>query len=281
MEPIRQLLDFRVTGAQPVVITVCMRRRHSVHCKHAPYTLQAMTEEDSAPPPVRRRRGLTREEIVERALQIGDREGLDAVSVRRIASELGVTSMALYRHVKDKNDLFAAMLDAVMSDVDLTAGIVSTMPWQDQVRRLLRNGAELLTARPVILPLQIAYEGPLTPTLVRPLESSLSILLDAGFSPEDAVSLARTSTILLAGLLVLTGPGPGAVPEGELEVLRRRSELMLLELPDDRYPVMRRHARLFAQTFVSQGDAWLNQAIDLIVAGLEGKLRASRGDKQS
>jgi AcrR family transcriptional regulator len=239
-----------------------------------------MTEEDSAPPPVGRRRGLTREEIVERALQIGDREGLDAVSVRRIASELGVTSMALYRHVKDKNDLFSAMLDAVMADVDLTAGIVPTMTWQDQVRRLARNGAELLTARPVILSLQIAYAGPLTPTLVRPLEGLLSILLDAGFSPEDAVALARTTTILLAGLLVLSGPGPGDMPEGELEVARRRSELMLLELPDDTYPVMRRHARLLAETFISMGDGWLNQTIDLIVAGLEAKLRASRGDQR-
>lgn len=240
-----------------------------------------MTNETPAPPPVRHRRGLTREEIVERALEIGDREGLDAVSVRRIASELGVTSMALYRHVKDKNDLFSAMLDAVMADVDLTTGIAPTMPWQEQVRRLLRNGADLLTARPVILPLQIAYEGPLTPTLVSPLESSLSILLDAGFSPEDAVSLARTITLLLAGLLLLSGPGPGAsIPEAEMEVMRRRSELMLLELPEEHYPVMRRHARLFAETFVSLGDRWVNQTIDLLVAGLEAKLRASRGDQR-
>jgi AcrR family transcriptional regulator len=236
-----------------------------------------MTDGTSAPPPVRHRRGLTREKVVERALEIGDREGLDAVSVRRVASELGVTSMALYRHVKDKNDLFSAMLNAVMANVDLTAGIAPTMPWQDQVRRLLRNAAEVLTARPVILPLQIAYQGPLTPPIASPLESSVSILLDAGFSPEDAVSLARTITLLLAGLLLLSGQGPGvSMPEAELDVLRRRGELMLLELPEERYPVVRRHARLFAETFISQGHAWLNQTIDLLVAGLEAKLRASR-----
>lgn len=225
-------------------------------------------------------RGLTRGQIVERALEIGDREGLDAVSVRRLASELGVTSMALYRHVKDKNDLVSAMLDAVMADVDLTVGVLPTMPWQDKVRRLLRNAAEAHTARPVILPLQIAYQGPLTPTIVRPIEDMLSILLEAGFRPEDAVSLARTTTLLLAGLLLLSGQGADtAMPEPELEMLRRRGELMLLELPEDRYPAMRRHARLLAETFVSQGDAWLNQTIDLLVAGLEAKLRASRGDQ--
>jgi hypothetical protein len=169
------------------------------------------------------------------------------------------------------------MLNAVMANVDLTAGIAPTMPWQDQVRRLLRNAAEVLTARPVILPLQIAYQGPLTPPIASPLESSVSILLDAGFSPEDAVSLARTITLLLAGLLLLSGQGPGvSMPEAELDVLRRRGELMLLELPEERYPVVRRHARLFAETFISQGHAWLNQTIDLLVAGLEAKLRASR-----
>ncbi len=238
-----------------------------------------MTDASGHPRPARRRRGLTREEIVERALEIGDREGLDAVSVRRVASELGVTSMALYRHVKDKNDLLSAMLDAVMADFDLGAGIVTSMPWQDQVRRLLRNGAEALTARPVTLHLQIAYQGPLTGTLVSPLERSLSILLDAGFSPEDAVSLARTTTLLMAGLILLSGPDPGPwAPEAELEVMRRRSELMLLELPEDRYPVMRRYARLFAETFITQGNVWLEQAIDLLVAGLEAKLQAGRRD---
>lgn len=239
-----------------------------------------MTDEPSARPPAGQRRRLTREEIVERALEIGDREGLDAVSLRRIASELGVTSMALYRHVKDKNDLVSAMLEAAMADVDLTAGILPAMAWQDQVRRLLRNAAQAFAARPVILPLQIAYEGPLTPTIVRPLEGMLGILLEAGFSPADAVSLARTVMLLLAGLLLLAGPAPGDwIPEAELEVVRRRSELMLLELPEEHYPVMRRHARLFAATFISLGDGWVNQAIDVLVAGLEAKLRAGRGDQ--
>jgi TetR/AcrR family tetracycline transcriptional repressor len=237
-----------------------------------------MTDEASPPPRARRqRRGLTRGQIVERALEIGDREGLDAVSVRRLASELGVTSMALYRHVKDKNDLFSAMLEAVSADVDLTVGIVGTMTWQDRVRRLLRNAAEALSARPVILPLQIAYQGPLTPTVVRPLEGLLNILLEAGFSAEDAVSLSRTVMLLLAGLLLLAGPDLGDwMPSEELEVVRRRSELMLLDLSKDEYPVIRQHARLFAEVFVSPGTGWLDQTIDLLVAGLEAKLGAAR-----
>ena len=55
------------------------------------------------------------------------------------------------------------MLEAVIADIDPTAGIRPTMPWQQQVRRALQNSVDLLTARPVALPLQIAYQGPLTP----------------------------------------------------------------------------------------------------------------------
>ena len=104
-------------------------------------------------PSTKGRRGLTRDAIVQRALEIGDEDGLEAVTVRRLASDLGVTPMALYRHVRDKNDLHNAMLDAVIAGVDLTAGIRPTMPWQQQVRRGLQNAVDVLTARPVTLPL--------------------------------------------------------------------------------------------------------------------------------
>jgi TetR/AcrR family transcriptional regulator, tetracycline repressor protein len=219
------------------------------------------------------RRGLTREAIVERALEIGDQEGLEAVSLRRIASDLGVTPMALYRHVRDKNDLLNAMLEAVMAGVDLTAGIEPSMPWQQQVRRGLQNAVDFLTARPVTLPLQIAYQGPLTPSIARPLEASLDILLRAGFEDRDAVALARMLPIVLAGLLLLYQAGP-ALPTGpdERDKLRRMAELMVLDLPADEFPLLRRHARLIGQTLVPDTDRWLRQAIDLIVAGLEATL---------
>jgi TetR/AcrR family tetracycline transcriptional repressor len=220
------------------------------------------------------RRGLTRDAIVQRALQIGDEEGLEAVSVRRVASDLGVTSMALYRHVRDKNDLYEAMLDAVIADFDLTAGIKPTMPWQQQARRALQNAVDLLTARPVTLPLQIAYQGPLTPNLARSLEASLGILLRAGFRPRDAIGLARMLPIVLAGLLLLLHGERRDAPAGreERDRLRRQVELQLLDLPADAFPMMRRHARLIGETFFPDTDRWLRQAIDIIVAGLEATL---------
>jgi TetR/AcrR family transcriptional regulator, tetracycline repressor protein len=227
------------------------------------------------------RRGLTREAIVQRALEIGDREGLDAVSVRRVASELGVTPMALYRHVRDKNDLYNAMLEAVIADFDVTAGITPAMTWQEQGRRALQNTIDLLTARPVTLPLQIAYQGPVTPSIARTLEGSLAILLRAGFRPRDAVSLARMVPIVLAGLLLLYRAGAGSMSPEECERFRRMGELQLLDLPAAEFPLIREHARLIAETFVPDTDRWLSQAVDLLVAGLEATLERREQDAGS
>jgi AcrR family transcriptional regulator len=225
------------------------------------------------------RRGLTREAIVRRALEIGDEEGLEAVSVRRVASELGVTPMALYRHVRDKNDLYNAMLDAVIADFDANAGITPSMSWQEQARRGLMNAVELLTARPVTLPLQIAYQGPLTPNIARSLEASLGILLRAGFPPPDAVSLARMIPVVLAGLLLLYRAGPvDSIGEEERERFRRMGELQVLDLPAADFPLLRRHARLIGESVFPDTDLWLHRAIDLIVAGLEATLERRMKD---
>ena len=233
----------------------------------------ARSSRSSSTPSTSGRRGLTRDAIVQRALEIGDEEGLEAVSLRRVASDIGVTPMALYRHVRDKNDLLNAMLEAVIAGVDLTAGIRPTMPWQQQIRQGLQNAVDLLTARPVTLPLQIAYQGPLTPGIARSLEASLAILLQAGFRPRDAVALARMLPVVLAGLLLLYREGPdGSTSQEERDQLLRQAELQVLDLPANTFPMMRHHARLIAETVFPDTDRWLRQAIDLIVAGLEATL---------
>src|SRR5215468_7517943 len=96
---------------------------------------------------------LSRAVVVARALEIGTAEGLEAVSLRRVAQELGVTPMALYRHVRDKQDLVNAMTEAVLEDLDIMAGIRPSMRWTEQMRRGLMNLRDQMVARPVALPL--------------------------------------------------------------------------------------------------------------------------------
>src|SRR5262249_6313235 len=158
-----------------------------------------------------KRRGLTRQLIVERALQIGDADGLEAVSVRRLASELDVTPMALYRHVKDKQDLINAMYEAVVDGFDLKAGIRPLMKWTSQLRRSLM----MFSARhdrPVPMTLAIAYSGTGSPSIWRLYDDGLAILLQAGFTRREAVVLNRILTTFVAGYIMLfrQAPSPDA-----------------------------------------------------------------------
>jgi len=226
-----------------------------------------------------KQRGLTRADIVRRALNIGEAEGLDAVSLRRLASELGVTPMALYRHVRDKQDLINAMAELVMEGVDLTVGFRASMSWTDRVRRALMNFRDQMEERPLALQLQIAYGGDNVAAFWRPIEDVLGILLSAGFKPRDAARLIRILSNLFAGYLLLVRPaGPNARPPANIDrdLLRRRFELALLSLDRDQFPNTAATAGGLADVWGSDPDRWWPDTVDLLVFGLEAMLRKGR-----
>jgi len=228
-------------------------------------------------------RGLTRAAIVMRAVKIGETEGLDAVSLRRLASEFGVTPMALYRHVRDKQDLINAMAELAMEGLDLTVGFRASMRWTDQVRRALLNFRDQMEERPLALQLQIAYGGDNISAFWRPIEDVLGILLSAGFKPRDAATLIRIVSNLLAGYLLLVRPtGPNAHQLGNIdrELLRKRFELGLLSLHRDQFPNTVATARGLADVWASDPDRWWPDTVDLLVFGLEAMLRRGRKGRQ-
>ena len=147
-----------------------------------------------------------------RALEIGTAEGLEAVSLRRLAQELGVTPMALYRHVRDKQDLINAMTEAVLEGIDATVGFRPEMTWTERMRLAIDNYKEQIDARPLALPLSIAYTGEGPPSFWKVLEDLLAILLDAGFGRREAIVLIRMISNLLAGYLLLLQQGAPRTP---------------------------------------------------------------------
>jgi AcrR family transcriptional regulator len=224
-------------------------------------------------------RGLTRDAIVRRALKIGETEGLDAVSLRRLASEFGVTPMALYRHVRDKQDLINAMAELAMEGLDLTVGFRASMRWTDQVRRALLNFRDQMDERPLALQLQIAYGGDNISAFWRPIEDVLGVLLTARFKPRDAAKLIRIVSNLLAGYLLLVRPaGPNARQQANIdrELLRKRFELGLLSLHRDQFPNTVVTARELADVWASDPDRWWPDTVDLLVFGLEAMLQKGR-----
>ena len=227
------------------------------------------------------RPGLTRETVVARALEIGTAEGLEAVSLRRLAREFGVTSMALYRHVRDKQDLVNAMTEAVLEGIDPTVGFRPGMTWTERLRLGIDTYKEQLDARPLALPLSIAYTGEGTPAIWKVLEDFLAILLDAGFGRREAIVQIRMLSGLLAGYLLLLRQGaPLPADAHQLDLMRRGFALAQLSLPRDEFPNLVESAEDMAEVWLSDPDRWWRNTVDLITFGLERMLERSRDGSQ-
>lgn len=221
---------------------------------------------------------LTRRAIVERALVLGDAEGLEAVSLRRLATELGVTPMALYRHVKDKQDLVNAMYEAIVEDFDPEPDIRPREKWTNQLRRSMMK-VIALHDRPVALPLAIAYSGSGSPAIWRMYESGLGILMRAGFTRRGAVELNRMLSTLLAGYVLLYRQAPRPVSD-ELVLARKRFELELLSLPRAEYPNMVASARELADAQFSNPEQTLKGIVDFMIGGVAAMLEKRRRDRR-
>lgn len=128
---------------------------------------------------------LTREQIVSAAINIVDRDGLNALSMRKLATELGVGTMSLYYHVPDKSALYDLILDAGMQEVDLSADD-PTQPVETRVRSIAHALRDAVLRHPNAA--VIAMTRSLrTPTQLRPVEKLLQIFNEAGISDVEAM----------------------------------------------------------------------------------------------
>jgi AcrR family transcriptional regulator len=129
---------------------------------------------------------LARERIVAAAMTIIDAEGLDALSMRRLGTELGVNPMAAYHYVPNKAALYDLVLEAVMAGVD-TASLDSALPLDDRLKQAARAYRTAILAHPRAIPV-LATRSLRTAAVLRPVEPMLGILYDAGLTPDEAMA---------------------------------------------------------------------------------------------
>jgi AcrR family transcriptional regulator len=129
---------------------------------------------------------LTRSRIVSAAIIVVDRDGLDGLSMRKVATELGMSPMSLYYHVPDKSALYDLILEAVMNDIDLSVDDPTRSPEERLITGAYALRAALM-AHPhaVILVLSRSLR---TAGQLRPVEIMLGILYDAGLTATEAVT---------------------------------------------------------------------------------------------
>jgi AcrR family transcriptional regulator len=128
-----------------------------------------------------------------------DTEGLEAVTMPKIAQRLGVGTMSLYRHVRDKDDLIDAVAEHVMDDIHVPAGAPDD--WQGRVVGYLRSLRDAAIAHPALSRI-VADRGLTVGPFFDQLEDALGVLLAAGFSDTDAVRTFYTLLTYVFGFVI-------------------------------------------------------------------------------
>ncbi|MFJ9705737.1 TetR/AcrR family transcriptional regulator [Streptomyces sp. NPDC101234] len=149
-----------------------------------------------------RRRGgaLTREEIIEAAVEISTAEGPAGVSFRALGGRLGVAATALYRHFRDKDELMLALADQIF--VEIAERFTPSDDWAADLHQLARLGREVGRRHAVTLA-WLGYRNTGGPGDQAVALASLRVLLDAGLTQEQALFHYQLLTDTLMGLLTV------------------------------------------------------------------------------
>src|SRR6266550_4126990 len=155
---------------------------------------------------------LSKRTVTESALKLADADGLDTLTIRKLAEHLGVTPMALYWHFRSKEDLLEGVAEQVWGELDVN--VDPDALWWAQLQGLMESLVSVLRAH------EKRNEAALRAT-----EVTLDVLRRAGFDPQHASAIARS--LLWTGItLVMSEPGyhPELPPE-EREEMQRRNQV--------------------------------------------------------
>jgi AcrR family transcriptional regulator len=148
------------------------------------------------PEPADRKPRYTREQIAAVALRLADAEGFDAVTMKRIAAELGAGTMTLYYYVRTKADIVALMQDAILADVLIPAHEFPA-GWRDAITAIARRTRQVLMAHPwSLVSLNDAQFGP---NAMRHIEQSLAATAGAGLPAPARLELIAAVDDYVAG----------------------------------------------------------------------------------
>jgi AcrR family transcriptional regulator len=218
----------------------------------------------------RRRRAakepLTRERIVAAAIAILDRDGLDAVSTRRVAEDLGTGSASLYAHVASRDELLELMVDRIAGEIEVPEP--DAAHWQDQLRSYARH-AEGVWARHADITRASLASIPTGPNQLRVTEGLLAILRAVGFSDRIAAwAVDRLQLYIDAdayeGSLHAARIKQGLDVESYLSSIRDYYQ----RLPADRFPVL----TSMGDAVVADPQARFEFGLDLLIDGLTARL---------
>src|SRR5919107_4484844 len=202
---------------------------------------------------VAKRQPLSRRRILEAAVRFVDREGLEALSMRKLGSELGVEAMSLYNHVPNKGALLDGMVEVLLGEVEIPP---RSKDWEERVRDGYRAFRRLAHEHPNVFPL-LVERPPETMDGVWLVEEFLQTLREAGFGAEEALHAFRSLSSYTFGYAMAEIRGFALEPDG--------SRLGARALSPEEFPNL---SELVPQLERVDHDAEFEFGLDLLLSGL-------------
>ena len=210
-----------------------------------------------------RRQPLSKDRVLRAAMDLADREGIEALSMRRLASELGVEAMSLYYYVKSKDDMLDGIVDLALGEVEPPS---SGSDWKSAVRRSAISYHDALRRHRWVT--SVPTSGDASVPQLRYMDALLKRLREAGLAPEltHHAYHALDSHVVGSALWLARIP-----PKEELDALARD---VLSQLPSDEYPDLVLHIQQHLSG-AAGAMKFFEFGLDLILEGIERRRDAS------
>ena len=210
--------------------------------------------------------GLSKHRVVVEAIRLADREGVDGLSMRRLAGALGAGAMSLYHYVASKEELLDAMIDVVFEEIELPP---EETDWQSAMRRRAVSARDVLRRHPWAIGLLESSTSP-GPANLRHHEAVTACLRRAGFP----VLMATHANWLLDGYVYGFALQAGSLPFDTADEFADMAEdVYLPQLPPDQFPYLNESAAALVAADYDPAEEF-TFGLDLVLAALE-PLRAS------
>ena len=171
---------------------------------------------------------LTRERVFQAALDLADRDGLGALTMRRLGAELGVEAMSIYKHVANKEEILDGIVEVVVGEIEIPG---EGAAWKEAMRRRAISAREVLSRHSWAIGL-LEARGAKGPIALRYLNAVLGNLRSAGFSIENAVHAFWVLDSFVYGQVIQEA----SLPIGSSEEVTEATGSIVEQITTDEYP---------------------------------------------
>ena len=207
---------------------------------------------------------LTRERILSTALSIVDKEGIEALSMRRLAKELKVDPMAIYHHLPNKRALFAGLIEEVFSEMRMLEP-EEMRSWRERVRAWARTFRDVARSHPKLVPHLASYSEAAAEATLESTEELYAAFEAARMPPRKIVGAVGVVVDYLNGFALAEASGALGEPNEQREMLE-----MLDARPQEELPAMRRTLEALPSEDLGTNFKF---GLEVVLSGLEATAR--------